>query len=152
MGLTWFTHPGRQDAKRHRCSIPSKAASASPDCMNRPPTFLLLNIQSDPQGVLASHSGCPPQRGRKSAGVQEGMKAPYWNRHSGSPVSRKGCGSNPWALHPVISICSAPAHCHLFPIQAEHELVRVVTILQKNSSANKWENVPFYPCPFPLFD
>lgn len=62
----------------------------------------------------------------------------------------EGLWSLPWAQLRVIFTCFAPARYHLFPIDAEHGLVRVVTIAQKNHSANKYENARFHPLPLIL--
>ena len=75
------------------------------------------------------------------------MRAPYGHCYSDSTKSWKGWGSLPWAQLRVIFARSAPARYHLLPIDAEHELVRVVTVAQKNHSANKYENAPFHPLP-----
>lgn len=59
-----LVHPSRrQGAKRHRCSIPRKEASASPDCINRPPALLPSQHAAHPRGALASYSGRSQQIG-----------------------------------------------------------------------------------------
>lgn len=63
----------------------------------------------------------------------------------------KGLWAHPLGQRHVIPR-SAPARCHLFPIVAEHELVCVVTIAQKNHSANKCGNVRFQPLFRSLFN
>lgn len=54
-GLAWFIHPWRKDAKRHRCSIPT---GCLPSC--------LFSIQCQLRVLLASHSGCSQQRGKRA--------------------------------------------------------------------------------------
>lgn len=120
-----MVHPSKE-AKRQEAR-PIKGGPASPDCITGLLTFCLLNIQHRPgESWPPPHSWCSRAERQKGCRRLRGGEGSLWASFFRPTRSQKGCESIPWALHRVISTCSAPARCHLFPIQAELE--RVVTL------------------------